>query len=115
MDQEIKQLIKQAKKEVNQIKTAKHLVWQVRTHIDRLCATGEGKEVLQHFTEYYYRIRKRYSRDQSNKKLLKIFYFNNIILDANQIQYEYYHKANRHNEWTKVKKITHNNQPKYKN
>jgi len=115
MDQKTQDLIAKANDIISTLTVKNHLVYQVRTHIDRVCATGEGKEVLQHFTEYYYRIRKRYSRDQSNKKLLKIFYFNNIILDANQIQYEYYHKANRHNEWTKVKKITHNNQPKYKN
>jgi hypothetical protein len=115
MDQKTKDLVKEANKFISQLTIKNHIVYQVRTHIDRVCATGEGVEVLEHFVNFYSTNKEKYSRDRHNKKLLRLYYFNNMIIDANQIQYEYYHKANRHNEWTKVKKITHNNRPNYKN
>ena len=97
MDQEIKHLIKQAKKEVNQIKTAKHLVWQVRTHIDRLCATGEGKEVLEHFLKF----RRKYRHGK--KTINKVYYFEGVICDANNIKSEFYTYNKKDKKWNLMK------------
>ena len=98
-------LIKQANKYVSTLTVKNHLVYQVRTHIDRLCATGKGNEVLEHFVGIYKTEKRKYMR---NKYITKVYYFQNIIVDANKIQYEYYSRCNRYKEWNKVKTIRFN-------
>lgn len=109
MDQKTKDLITEAEYYINRLTIKNHLVYQVTTHIDRLQRTGIGLEVVEHFVAF--------SKQHRNKstylhKLRKLFYFNNMIIDANLFKYEYWNKANRHNRWTSVKKITYNNKPK---
>jgi hypothetical protein len=109
MDQETKDLITEAEKFIDRLTIKNHIVYQVRTHIDRLQRTGTGKEVVEHFVAY--------SREHRTKstyliKLRKVFYFNNMIIDSNLFKYEYWNKANRQHRWNKVKKITYNSKPK---
>lgn len=98
-------LIKQASNILDTLTVKNHLVYQVRTHIDRLCATGEGKEVLEHFVHTYTTKKPKYLRDRYLKKL---YYYENKIIDANIINYEYYSRCNRHKEWNKVLTVRFN-------
>lgn len=98
-------LVDQAEEIIDTLSTKNHLKYQVRTYIDRLCATGEGKEVLKHFITVYKSHTRKYMR---NKYIQRLYYFQDIILDANKIEYEYYSRHNRHNEWIKVERIRNN-------
>ena len=106
MDQQTKDLITEAKAILSKFTVKNHLIYQVTTHIDRLCATGKGNEVLEHFVGIYKAEKRKYMR---NKYITKVYYFQNIIVDANKIQYEYYSRCNRYKEWNKVKTIRFNN------
>ena len=109
MDQETKDLITEAQSILDRLTVKNHLVYQVRTHIHRLQRTGIGKEVVQHFVTYHneHKLKSTYL-----KRIRKVFYFENMIIDSNLFKYEYYNKANRQNRWNKVKKITYNSKPK---
>jgi len=109
MDQETKDLITEAEKFIDRLTIKNHIVYQVRTHIDRLQRTGTGKEVLEHFIDLDQQYKGKHAR---LRMFARVYYYDGIILDANKIKYEYYNKANRHNQWTKVKRITHNNKPR---
>jgi hypothetical protein len=106
MDHKIKTLCEQAEELVSKFNCKHHLVYQVRTHIRRLQATGKGKEVLEHFIAYNDAHKGKTTR---LKRFSRLYYCDGIILDANQIHYTFYNKANRHNEWVQVKRITCNN------
>lgn len=98
-------LIAQVEKIIDTLTVKNHIVYQVTTHIDRLCATGEGTEVLEHFLMVYKSHKRKYRRD---KYLKRLYYWNNNILDANKIEYQYYSKCNRHREWNKVQTVRFN-------
>jgi len=99
-------LIEQVEDIINTLSIKNHIVYQVRTHIDRLCATGEGKEVLEHFLTVYNTHKRKYVRDKYIKRL---YYWDNFILDANKIEYQYYSRCNRHKAWNKVQTVRYNN------
>jgi hypothetical protein len=105
MDQKTQDLISEANSILSTLTSKNHLKYQVRTHIDSVCATGEGKEVLEHFISIYKSHKRKYVR---NKYLTKLYYFQNIIVDANLIKYKYYSKCNRHKEWKPVLTVRFN-------
>ena len=109
MDQKTKDLVTEAKKILSKLTVKNHLLYQVTTHIDRLQRTGEGIEVVEHFVTYHNEHKKK---STYLNRIRKVFYFENMIIDSNLYKYEYYNKANRHNTWNKVKKITYNSKPK---
>tara|TARA_R110000782_G_scaffold183545_2_gene273819 strand:- start:199 stop:504 length:306 start_codon:yes stop_codon:yes gene_type:complete len=76
-----------------------HIVYQILTHVERLQATGEGEEILEHYlaNETWY--------------LGRVFYYNGKIYDFNNMPVEKWSKANRHNLWFEVKSFSHLNRP----
>jgi len=56
-----------------------HLTVQVHTHIDLLQRTGKGAEVLEH-----------YNRQNSNKNLHRVFYYEGKIYDFTDMEYDFY-------------------------
>lgn len=109
MEPKIKDLITEAETILNRLTVKNHLLYQVTTHIDRLQRTGKGKEVVEHFVAYH---NEHKQKSTYLKRIRKVFYFENMIIDSNLFKYEYYNKANRQSRWNKVKKITYNNKPK---
>jgi hypothetical protein len=105
MDQQTKDLISEAQTMLSTLTAKNHIVYQVTTHIDRLQRTGEGKEVVEHFLSC---IKSNKAKHVRQKYIKRVFYWDNVILDANLIKYEFYSRCNRHNEWTKVKRIAKN-------
>ena len=109
MDRKTQELIKEAQRLVNKLTVKNHLLYQVTTHIDLVQRTGEGVEVLEHFVAFNQQYK---NKSTYLNRMRKLFYCQGMILDANEFVYEYWNKANRHNRWTKVKRITYNNKPK---
>jgi|OM-RGC.v1.031040920 hypothetical protein len=74
-----------------------HIVFQVLTHVERLQATGEGEEILEHYlaSKTWY--------------LGRVFYYNGKIYDFNNMAIEKWSRANRHKSWSIVKSFTHLN------
>jgi len=87
-------LIKKATEKVESINADNYLGYQIKQHIDLYRLTGLGKEVLEHYLTH--------DRHYTSHK---VFYYNGIIIDRNVIKYQFYSRANRHNEWLRVQKI----------
>ena len=87
-------LIKQALDKIDGLNTDNYIGYQIRQHIELYREKGIGREVLIHYLEH-------------DRLYIghKVFYYNGIIIDRNKMKYQFYSRANRHNEWLKVKKI----------
>jgi hypothetical protein len=90
-----KELINKVEHKLFGISANNYFNYQVRYHLEEFKASGKYADVLEHYINH--------------KPLYlhhRVFYFNGMIIDRNQIKTELYSKICRHKVWKKISRVS---------